>query len=363
MLIWIDDSIMKYSNLEILEKALYKISQAYYDGHHYIICSEEILENPIVIKHPKIHQALTSASRRYIEFRSIMKIVDCYAKIIDSDLNEKIVLSQGMTEYRIGVGFISSSSLYRPVGLILEDYDDSNTYEKIAHYYNRNRPSLSTKFEIINGGGSNTPKAIKRHAYHLNKDSRFHICLYDSDVKYPDGPKGTTANGIILASKGANLFFENLMINVHEVENLYTYEIIDYLIDDPNIKPLKIYLKTVQDDSLSNYRYIDFKNGIKLKSIKFPNSADEKSFAEYLCSLMNIDTTASNPTVLKCKCENRKDCKCTLAAGYQNVLQRINDNIHRLKIESFRLDHMENEWFRIGKFLTSWGLASEDVAV
>lgn len=366
MLIWIEDSIILHQDKSELEAALLKLVMAYKQGYHHVICSPDILSESIIIDNPIIYQALSLSSRRYVELPQILDFVDYYIKISkqSSDIIKKPINQK--TEYSIGVKYFAESSVYLPSKLILEDYEDKKTYYKLSEHYLSNYVNFKIETTPVNGGGSNTPKVIREEAGSLNKHSRMTLCVYDSDVKYAGSSIGGTANGILRATRSANQLFCSIMIDTHEVENLYSPLLFDMLIKDINANPIKSLLNSVQNTKPELYRYLDIKNGIRVKNIKFPNDPKEKEMYESLCNIVGIDIEGENCGLAKCNHMDRSSCNCILLNGFPNALSEINANIDSLvssDIRSLLTGEIVKEWNKVGKILVSYFLSSDAIQV
>jgi len=261
-----------------------KVNMAHIEGNHCLFADEELLDLESVRENMVYAQMITVISARRYEFLSTLQNFNLFLRV-ESGNEISTYERDGYKEIAIGVEYFAESDIYKAPRIIFEDVNDDPTYRMISNWAVSRFSSIQIMYEVVNGGGSNTSKTIEYETKNLSNKPRIVMCLYDSDIKFPNGKLGDTAKGIISVSKTiTSVLYSSYRIDAHEVENLYSFRMLDKIVDDVNAKEIKNLVQVIEQKSSTEY--LDLKNGIRRRSILHPISPHEKPilkrFAKFL---------------------------------------------------------------------------------
>lgn len=172
----------------------------------------------------------------------------------------KIVMNDNVSDkYELPLSFFKKTSSIQPISILGENSLDITFFVRMTKIF---FPSISLKYNIENGGGSDTGKTLKN----LQKKIIFILVIIDSDKKYINAEYGDTYNAVKNAYNKKLKHVTFYPLDVHEIENLLPFS---FLLTTANNKGKNFLARLKKTDNAKEIlRYYDIKNGIKFKDVK-----------------------------------------------------------------------------------------------
>lgn len=306
------------------------------------------------------------------EYKIYLESVSKYCRVVanekrigkKTDGNKEIII--------IPTNLMKERSFSEVVIFLGENVIDTQFYKYIGQYYLRkqNCGNINIAFEKRTGGGSTIASELEMI---LKDEQRLFFCIVDSDRKDGKSPfYGDTREKVesVLKNFSQNLG-EVVFLEVHEVENLIPYKIINQIASNipassGAIKFMDFLRKSTSVDD-APLRYFDIKGGLPKKNfilleedmdrIKRFSRLEEyrKYWMQYLneygiIDLRNIDGNVIVSGISK----NILKHALTYMEGVYNKGQ-IDDVV----ID----DYIKEEWDKIGEKVFTWGCVGNRIAV
>jgi len=377
MIIKLENQEKKDINAEPYFTTVVNIMTAYKEGKHIVIAEakffEEIRNNNNFDE--RIRNAAMRAENEQRQYHQLLKGVNTYIHVELGNLrsNYKKNEDNGIEKIVVSCDFFKDSSSIQKINLLCEDLSDADLYLKMGDFYkhNINLSTTNILFDYIGGGGDNTYKSFSN----ITENTKFCLCLLDSDKKHPNGKQGGTS----LKFKDKKIPFNGkyIVINAHEAECLIPNEIIELLILDRNLNHYNYdfhtrldYLREIcQSNSLVKL-YFDHKEGLTVNNIKKFDKSGDTPFWE------NAVKGATGLKRRKCAINFHCDCKesaskknqqeCYIILGFgSKLLEDSSAKINQMptpKIKHMLKGPLLTEWMNIGREIFSWGCAPSKVA-
>ena len=197
------------------------------------------------------------------------------------------------------------------------------------------------------------------------------LCIVDSDKKYGNAePRETMQKVKEIANRNMQDYFEVILLDVHEIENLIPINVLEQIIKKLNISKQGIdFMRFLvrEDCSLeSPVFYFDLKKGIPLKAYFLEEDADKERERKY--RKLSAYRKYWRPYIEKfgVKIEDKNDyiiegiCDKTL----RHALDYFNDIKKQEKLESFEIEpYLKNSWMEIGEKVYCWGCVGGRIAI
>ena len=119
--------------------------------------------------------------------------------------------------------------------MLAENEDDISFYKMLGQFYVRESKigKIKIDFEPRNGGGSTTYGVLQRI---IEEKNRMCLCIVDSDKKYGNAePRETMQKVKEIANRNMQDYFEVILLDVHEIENLIPINVLEQIIKKLNI--------------------------------------------------------------------------------------------------------------------------------
>jgi hypothetical protein len=195
---------------------------------------------------------------------SVFKIIVYHQKALKEDSNAIYIDFETFINYE-----------FNQIDFIAEDMNDAEFVEQIIRIYkivNKIDVKFVNSFNVINGGGANTPRM---YDYHIKQNKNFVVCFCDSDKFSPAGNYGENARKCSRISK--NTFSKFFTTYGREIENDIPIEIIRncFSSDVSTLKRINLL------SSYENYicakilKYADLKKGVSNIWVEKMNSNSE----------------------------------------------------------------------------------------
>jgi hypothetical protein len=366
MLICIDDSvgdmIRSGSVGDDLITALLSLAHSFKRKENFLISSFETL---VLINGLDGLDVVSKKVYRYLHSKlamigSVHKYFSFYCSIVaDGECRVDCVDGIGVVYLPINL-FGKDFSVGKPV-LLCEDLEDCKFFSFVGQWYAANAKLSFFDQALIHDGGGGNNTARKFHDY-VNALDRFCLCILDSDVKSPKGRIGSTARRVVDEyDVEDNCLCCIKMLDCREVENLIPISGYENIANGyTNTKKGVDFLKLLPDDFMKFIlRYIDFKDGIRLRKIKSLDDIDRAFWVDVagaLCDLKLVELDKC-PQGSAGGCDQCDSCSVVVTPNLGNVLGRYNKFLESKSVSSvsFEYDIHEEWWKDVGKTVFEWG--------
>lgn len=254
--------------------------------------------------------------------------------------------------------------------MLAENEDDISFYKMLGQFYVRESKigKIKIDFEPRNGGGSTTYGVLQRI---IEEKNRMCLCIVDSDKKYGNAePRETMQKVKEIANRNMQDYFEVILLDVHEIENLIPINVLEQIIKKLNISKQGIdFMRFLvrEDCSLeSPVFYFDLKKGIPLKAYFLEEDADKERERKYRKLSAYRKYWRLYIEKFGVKIEDKNDyiiegiCDKTL----RHALDYFNDIKKQEKLESFEIEpYLKNSWMEIGEKVYCWGCVGGRIAI
>ncbi|WP_460271927.1 hypothetical protein [Bacillus sp. NEAU-Y102] len=399
MLIKIDDTVTEFIksnknnlNRDSLEvRALNNIATAFQQGYHVISASFETLEvlakldlldhNPQRIYH-KLFERFTFLPA-YEDFCCSYILVKSNEFEFNKNENQhnKMIYEVPLNK------FVQLSRLW-PTVLLSEDYSDCQFYEKLAHKYieeNKSEINVNINLNLLSGGG------VRSYAVYegeINKGSIV-LAIADNDMNHPKAKRGETIVQLekVYKRHEKTSIIDLYELNVREKENLIPPSM--YLMCCNNSsKDILIELEKIENsqEHQTKLKYIDIKDGIKVKSVK--DEHYKKYFRELFevvnligCSLEEIDQKNNKEVLMpgiggkledfiKDVFEDGLEIKLEQKKLVAQKIDSLDDIIQKMEYDILKKknlidnlpDFLKDEWHTLCNKIISWGCCEHPIA-
>lgn len=225
MLFYLDKSLIEDDVLGTpqLYNFLEDLCNARRNGRHLIFAETKILEVLLTLPElsPRAHRTLSTVKRRIRGKLSIFKSCTVYVRIIKGHNTLLRREQNGKAEILISVDMIQSDELFSKTRILVENRTDGNFYTSIAKILiaqEKATQGLSLNYELVSGGGSQTPRE-----YQALKNSNYLVyCIIDADIDFPGAALGSnTAEPIYnMDLADPHPLKESIILNCYSAENL-----------------------------------------------------------------------------------------------------------------------------------------------
>ena len=366
MIIYIDKSIAKHGNLTDSEEVMFtELACAHRRGDCYLCGAQDSIDR--LKNELRIFQK--GIGTRYAEIPALINAVET---LIVISYDDEPTLPQIISEKQNRPGAVRIISVNEAINyrlnnqciLLGESLLDCDFYRLLAtRYMYLNRKTIRGVWPALVdeiGGGDSMSKSLEKC---VRNNHNLVFCLTDSDIKYDRSRKfgaapsiGNTARYLDtskedLDSEGLGNLFELYRLEVHEVENLIPFAVLEAVANSKTKEMLPgiAYLRKLKAANLTHaILFYDFKKG------------------------NNIDA-------LRQACKNPESKKKPRLAYWEEIAQQIGDesapclgeyvlstSLEHMKksgyiyLDASELDeHLVDIWNTIGKKVFSWGCANK----
>lgn len=314
-----------------------------------------------------IYRALAN---RAAEYKLILKNTSTYCRLVDKIKVSLIVNEDKKEIIELEISDNAQKDFTGKTLMLAENEEDISFYKIIGQYYIRQHKigNIKIDFEPQNGGGSTTCGVLKSIITNRN---RMCLCIVDSDKKYGNAEPGETMRKVMGIVDGIQKdYFDVILLDVHEIENLLPLNVLDYIVKENNINSQAIeFISFLIDQDCSRTSpvfYFDLKKGIPRGAYFLEkNACDEEerkyrklsNYREYWKPYIEkfgkkIEET-NNPIISGV-------CDKTLkhALNYFNSIKKEG------KIEDFTIEpYLDKTWLEIGEKVYCWGCVGGRIAI
>ena len=339
-----------------------------------IVASKEVLESlsKIGAFSKTVKEIYKILGNRRSEFKLLRNSVKKYCRIVAEGNNEIIENEQGQEIIILPLAKAAGADFTEKVIFLAENRDDIKFYKVLGRHYMKSKQIgvINLEFECQGGGGSTIGGTLGEH---INDEKRFCLCIVDSDRKFEQDSPGNTMRGVSDVIDGISpVFFETVLLEIHEIENLIPFCILDKVIKEKklNEQGLKFlcYLITKDSTNTSPALFFDLKKGIPKKAFFLNAEATEEQKRKYR-KLENfrlywkkyiedfgiiLDENQEEEMIVSGICE--KILKDSL-----EILEEVQQKgeIGKIVIDP----HLKELWEQIGEKIFCWGCVGNRIAV
>lgn len=269
--------------------------------------------------------------------------------VIDITIDKRY--ENGYEIYQSKIDDYQDTSFCQRTILIGEDLNDCIIYEIILRRYIKEKElNINYQFEFENGGGQNCCKVIEKNI----RDKKIFLSILDTDRKYPKADIGSTLKSCKKFFKLNNAKFTIIELDVHEIENLLPFNLMDNEDCDGELKLKKEKFDLLRKNGPELLQFFDIKHGIKKQDIK--GDEEYKNFAQKCCE---CDNSITNFEEYYNNLEDDNYIYLPLCRIFKKIRQQLeNDNTQLIL-----LDFQKQEWEKLGKNLLEFGCARNKEAL
>lgn len=339
-----------------------------------IVASKEVLESLSKMEafSNVVREVYKILGNRRTEFKLLRNSVKRYCRIVAEGDKEVIKNEQGQEIIKLPLTKVAGADFTEKVIFLAENRDDILFYKVLGrHYMKKKRIGVvNVDFECQGGGGSTIGVTL---AEHIRDEKRFCLCIVDSDRKCEQDSPGSTMQGVSDVIEGIpQVLFEAILLEIHEIENLIPFGILDKIIevknlDEQGLKFLK-YLIMKDSTKTSPALFFDLKKGIQKKSYFLNPEATEEQKRKYRKMEnfrlywknyiedfgVKLDENLEGETIVSGICE--KVLKDTLKI-FDEIQQE--GGVGRIEPDP----HLIELWDQIGEKIFCWGCVGNRIAV
>lgn len=225
MLFYLDHSLLKdaTSNPARLTEFLEDLCTARRNGRHLVFSEKKTLEVLLELPElsPRAHRTLSAVLRRLRGKLSIYRACTAYVRIVHGTQVFSKTRDGEKSKISISIDMIRGDDLFSKPKILVENRTDGDFYTGIAKLLiaqERTTQGLSLTYELVSGGGSQTPRE-----YQALKNSDYLVyCIVDADIDFPDADLGgnTAAPVYKIEQASPKPTTEALILRCYSAENL-----------------------------------------------------------------------------------------------------------------------------------------------
>lgn len=359
MLLVLDESLLdNINNVEQRDdvvSALEEVALSFSKGVHLVFATRRILDSfrncdLLSITTKKVFQKLYEKNAQLGIYRGFFSR---QLKIVVSDVNI-FTEEQGDVKFIcVSTKFIRQKLFLTSLPLFLtENIIDSRFYKLLAQVYLvRSRASVKLVYCPRGGGGSQ----IYNEYFSIQEEQNYLcLCIADSDVKFPRGHLGDTAQRLCEVENPDMLLCETAILEVREIENLLPIPALSLVVDGTAERRCFLNnLETMIARKKGYEFFIDFKRGLSLKSIY---EAEDDNYQNYWNSLPT-EIGINTPCVAQQHCNDVDNCHCGVPGfgnqTLENTLEKLS-NMTPHKFSEMINDELLCEYLRLGQIISAW---------
>lgn len=222
---------------------------------------------------------------RMSERKLLLKNTKKYCRIVAMKTEKNLIVEENHEIILLNIeeGSLKDFTSY-PL-MLAENEEDIEFYKFVGQYFVKKTGlgNLNINFEGKNGGGSTISNVLERI---ISERNRMCLCIVDSDRKYRDASPGDTMQRIIKVTQDIfQDYFEVLLLEIHEIENIIPISVLQKTVDENNLEKQGLlffkYLIKCDNTLNSPIFYFDLKKGILKSSFILEEGADDEKQKKY----------------------------------------------------------------------------------
>lgn len=366
MFIHLDDSLLVeeadpiYCNIL---RAVRNLAIAAFESKHILYGDYAIIEamRTHFQEDPDVREVFNKIYQSYSRM-ACPKELSYYLKVVKEPGNVKKGVDENGKSYGlVSYAVFENTRSTQECNLICEDFNDCYFYKLVLDYYkNHNKVNISCSFNDVQGAGDRTRDNIKQC---VCRNRQISLCIVDTDKKYPE--QGIVSNSTcgkcmyVVRDNPCYLFYT---LDVHEVENLIPFNVVDQLQWSAESQPHKDAFDHLRNNAKSEYvlPYFDIKNGVVNDDL-LRNDTKYRKFVENLYYLHPGLATHGNYDAYLAGLEDKAVVFPHLLKGLlKRFLEYMGEHPH---FDMELLDYQRQEWNKIGKCMLDMGCSRNSEAL
>lgn len=359
MLFYLDKSLLQSIDEQParLTDFLEDLCAARRHGRHLIFSERSTIEGLLGLAglSDRAHRTLSVVLRRLRGKLSIYKACTIYVRVVHGTRILSRTQDGVKSKISISIDMIKGDELFSKPKILVENRSDGDFYTGLAKLLiaqERTTQGLSLAYELVSGGGSQTPRE-----YHALKSSDYLVyCIVDADIDFPDAQLGgnTAAPVYNMEQASPNPTKEALILQCYSAENLLHPSMIKSALNLTGTEPWFVNLEKLFELELWIY--------LALKTRKtcsdFSETSDKNSY--WASQREFFEKPSCPPPCIKEKCSIYTPLK---GSTLEKVAGYLNDSINRTPF--FIPDckkEVSSEWSKIKDGVMSWACAGGRIA-
>jgi len=225
MLFYLDHDLLKETDVNParLTEFLEDLCAARRNGRHLIFSEKKTIEVLLGLPDlsPRAHRTLSAVLRRLRGKLSIYRACTVYVRVVHGTQIFSKTRDGEKSKISISIDMIRGDDLFSKPKILVENRTDGDFYTGIAKLLiaqERTTQGLSLAYELVSGGGSQTPRE-----YQALKNSDYLVyCIVDADIDFPGADLGgnTAAPVYKIEQISPKPTTEALILRCYSAENL-----------------------------------------------------------------------------------------------------------------------------------------------
>ncbi|MGN2412741.1 hypothetical protein [Pseudomonas syringae] len=225
MLFYLDKSLLEYTDNQPARLAdfLENLCSARRNGRHLIFSERKTIEGLLALPglSDRAHRTLSAVSRRLRGKLSIYKACTIYIRVVHGTGILSKTQEGAKSKISISVDMIRGDEIFSKPKILVENRSDGDFYTGLAKLLiaqERTTQGLLLAYELVSGGGSQTPREYKA----LKNSDYLVYCIVDADIDFPDAELGgnTAAPVYNIEQTSPDPTKEALILQCYSAENL-----------------------------------------------------------------------------------------------------------------------------------------------
>lgn len=225
MLFYLDENLLENidEHSARLTEFLENLCAARRNGRHLIFSERKTIEGLLGLPglSDRAYRTMSAVLRRLRGKLSIYKACTIYVRVVRGVRILSKTQDGEKSKISISIDMIRGDELFSKPKILVENRSDGEFYTGLAKLLiaqERTTQGLSLSYELVSGGGSQTPRE-----YQALKDSDYLVyCIVDADIDFPDADLGgnTAAPVYDMEQASPNPMKEALILKCYSAENL-----------------------------------------------------------------------------------------------------------------------------------------------
>lgn len=303
---------------------------------------------------------------RMSERKLLLKNTKKYCRIVAKKTKKNLIVEEDQEIILLNIETSSLKDFTAYPLMLAENEEDIEFFKLIGKYFvkKNNLGTLNIDFEGKNGGGSTISDIL---ANVISEKNRMCLCIVDSDRKYGDAFPGDTMQRIINVTQNVfQDYFEVLLLEVHEIENLIPLSVLQKVVDEKNLEKqgLFFYKYLIKCDNTENspVLYFDLKKGILKSSFILEEGVDDEKLKKFRKKELYRKYWRKYIEEYGIKID--EDSNKVLVSGIcekvlRHSIKYFNDKSNMIEVE----EPIQKVWDRIGEKVYCWGCIGGRIAI
>ncbi|MCH5281846.1 MAG: hypothetical protein J1E61_10295 [Lachnospiraceae bacterium] len=306
------------------------------------------------------------------EYKLILSSTKKYCKIVAESTGKSLIHDGGHDIIILPIREASDKDYGEKTIMITENQDEISFYKIIGHYYMNQKKigNISIDFDERNGGGSTIAPTLEKV---ISEGERTCLCIVDSDKKYSSASNGSTMENVKKVIKNLDqTYFEVLLLEIHEIENLIPISILENIVKSNNLSEQGLsfmkYLISINSQGESPVFYFDVKKGIPSNLFFLPEDAQKEQVKKYNKGDKYRRYWEKYINTFGVDIESKRSQETIIDGICVKVLKHAIEYLDKTKKEGkagiVEIEpYIQNMWMEIGEKIYCWGCVGHRIAI